>query len=228
MLRLLHQGIATFCLSLLLSNAALAAPLSVGALSRDSGSPLIRDSLNQLEWLGWDVTRGLSHAQTLAAIAPGGQFAGFRLADRADADRFADALFGARDWATPLQTLLNFEDNRVELLLGENYQDLRQRGYGYESDYIFFASGNGAGLLEVATDYLVGGGPSDRYLHWNRFGSIAQADNLGKLSPLSTGIGWLLVREPAANTVPAPGALALGLLALAAAALARRRPGHQA
>ena len=58
--------------ALLASTMSHAGALTAGSLSRADGSELIIDSLNGREWLGWDVTKELSLAQTRAAIGPGG------------------------------------------------------------------------------------------------------------------------------------------------------------
>ncbi|NUQ61377.1 MAG: hypothetical protein HUU20_02745, partial [Pirellulales bacterium] len=75
----------------------------IGSMSRDvvSNSPYIIDSLNNREWLGWDVTKGLTYAQTVAATQAGGMFAGFSIARNNDAQLFVDALIGAGNPCTP-------------------------------------------------------------------------------------------------------------------------------
>ena len=58
-------------ISLIAATAAYAAPIVSGSMSREVGSDLILDSLNNREWLGWDVTKAYDFAETLAAIQTG-------------------------------------------------------------------------------------------------------------------------------------------------------------
>jgi hypothetical protein len=74
-----HLQIAAASLALAASACAQAAPIVVGSLSREPAEQVIHDSLNNREWLGWDVTRGLNYAQTVAAIQPGGRSRDSRL-----------------------------------------------------------------------------------------------------------------------------------------------------
>lgn len=80
-------------LALTTVTAATAAPVTVGSMFRDDGSDLIVDSLNNREWLGWDVTKGLTSSQIQAATGNGEQFEGFHFADVVDARLFVNALF---------------------------------------------------------------------------------------------------------------------------------------
>jgi hypothetical protein len=65
-MKLLHTLISTT--ALLLAGLSQATPIVVGSMSRDvaGNSPYINDSLNHRQWLGWDVTRGLTPAQFIA------------------------------------------------------------------------------------------------------------------------------------------------------------------
>ena len=70
-------------------------PITHGALtSNDDGSTeIIADSLNNYEWLRWDVLDTLTYAETLVAISTGGAYEGWQIAHNAEAQLFVDALF---------------------------------------------------------------------------------------------------------------------------------------
>ena len=68
-----------------LTLGASALTVSAGGLSRTVGEDVIVDSFNQRQWLGADVTKGLTYTETLAELATGGRFAGYQIARSADA-----------------------------------------------------------------------------------------------------------------------------------------------
>lgn len=215
------------------SAAAQAVPVTVNSLSRDVGvSNIIVDSLNHREWLGWDVTRHYTSAQLATETAPGGQFAGFKVAHVADAQMFTDALLGpnacsvsdtvSRPCATAVPT-------DAEALVGETYFDLRAFGFNLDYDYVFFVSDNGVGLEVGYIELLTADAdPAANTLSKNNevFG-LADADlNASNAGCVTNGIdcsvGFLLYRET--SRVPEPGTPWLAFAGLAAAfATGRRR-----
>ena len=73
---------AALAASVSLGVAAQASTITVGSLtSADDGSTeVIVDTLNNREWLRWDVLADLTYAETLAATSSGGAYADFIIA----------------------------------------------------------------------------------------------------------------------------------------------------
>lgn len=209
--------------ALVISAMPAHASVSVGAMSRQDGSNLIEDPLNNRQWLGWDVTRGLNYTQTLAATQAGGAFAGFRVAHSADAVLFVNAMLGLPNGcATGLSALCVQTENRdLERLVGESFYDYRSRfNANYDYDYAWFLAGDGSTTMAGGIEVFTQDAGADRVTINHRLNSIAGVDaNLDRgISPT----GWLLYREATAS-VPEPGSLALAGLALLAACTARRK-----
>lgn len=210
---------AVLCAAVL---AAQAAPVTIGALSSndDGSTAVIVDALNHREWLRFDLAAAVgSYGQTLAAIAPGGLYEGFRIAGAADVVLFDDALLLAGTGNSCGSGVVGYVvlcgqtgvvDGAVALL-GESFVAGRSLAK--------FLSDNGGGE-EVG--FVYAGDHMDGWVQQqNEWAQFAQSDDWGNT------IGWLLYRP--AGTVDEPGALALAGLAMlaaaSAAATASRRRG---
>ncbi|MBC3766932.1 PEP-CTERM sorting domain-containing protein [Neptunicella marina] len=85
----------SLCLLLTVSLNTQATLISIGALSSndDGSTQIIVDTLNNREWLRWDVLASLTYAETVTAISAGGAYEGFTLAGIGDIGLLLNALF---------------------------------------------------------------------------------------------------------------------------------------
>ena len=189
-----------------------------GSMFRVDGSRIIVDSLNNREWLGWDVVRDYSYAQTVEAVKQGGDFSGFSLADNVDAQLFVDALVGLNactatqpDW---VPTCFTGEHPEWEPLVGESYLESRSSGSPGDHEAVKFLNWTGgAGILDV----LVHDISPDTLSKGNLWTTIPDSDNFVG----SESFGWLLFRERPA-TVPEPASILLVLVGVLALLMLRR------
>ena len=192
--------------------AAPAALISHGALSRDTGTPFIEDSLNQRQWLGWDVLKGLTFAQTAALTAPGGAYEGWAFAGIADAQLFSNALVGTPNGCT---TTANLDE--VCGVAGAGLSALMGANGLPHYDFAWFLSDDGnLGEVGLLTYHDLSG----NFSKWNEWGGPNDADDHGLRED---GVAWLLYRSQPIPEPSALGLVALGLGLSASVAVARRR-----
>lgn len=225
-MKLLHYLLAAVTAAISIS--ANASVITVGALTRDTTSPTIVDSMNNRVWLGFDVTRGLTYEQTVAAIGSGGVFEDYRIARNGDAMLFANAMAGGLNpCSTGLSETCLTGSQDAENVFGESYFNQRATGNVHDFDYVWFLSDNGigadVGLFEVFTHDTLS---NDRVRVIHEWNSITGANSY---TNTNYSIGWLLYRDTS-NAVPEPGSIALlgvGLLAAAGASRRRKKEGRQ-
>ncbi|HVY82102.1 MAG TPA: PEP-CTERM sorting domain-containing protein [Steroidobacteraceae bacterium] len=191
--------------------AANAVPVSFGALSSndDGSTQVIYDSLNNVEWMRWDVMDTFSYDQTLAAISNGGQFAGqgWRFAYNQQAQMFTNALLQGLPNActtTGEDTCNSTLPANLSYLLGDTF-----------------------GTLTEQVSFLTDDGGSENpgyisYTHEGEYGVLYKSNEWGG------GYGWLLYRTadgstPPATSVPEPGTLGLIAAGVAMVGVMRRR-----
>jgi hypothetical protein len=205
-----------FCLALLLVglNVADASTVSYSGLSRDTASTTFYDSLNNREWLSWDLSSGYSYQQILAALGTGGAFQGFNLANNADAQAFVSAIFpnGGACSVTGV-ALCGVASSDLETVIGAD---------DVVPDYALFSSANGIGQDFGLLISFPNANPafSTVYKSNEALSAAALPSFLAASAPKA---GWLLYRTPTVYSVPEPSTFALFGLALAAFTVVRRR-----
>ena len=191
--------------------AANAVPITVGSLSSDDdgSTDIITDTLNDLEWLRWDVIANLNYADTVTYAANNG----WSIANSAAAQLFVDAMFGGAscDIATDGITACG-SDSGIQGLTGDNYAP-------GGDDLGWFISNDGD---QVVVGLLNSRITSMDMLMDNNWGSIVDSDGWSDGQQYAPNtVTWLLYRESV--SVPEPGTLALLGLGLVGMAARRRK-----
>ncbi|REL34207.1 PEP-CTERM sorting domain-containing protein [Thalassotalea euphylliae] len=229
-LKLSSFRLASFKLGLgiMLSIASLVSPTSSAGLisdySLDSDSNIVTDSGNNLEWLQWSVTDGMSIDQALSTYANDG----WQLASGAQMAELFNGFelsYGEFDWQDGKSESyesgadgdLESADDR-ELILISLFGDTLNRS-GWQSSGALFGDENSDifGWASIYDDwYIPEPGPFPIPSPYNPGSSSLFFDNRPN-SIVRNGLGVALVRSTESTAVPEPAPLVLvafGLMAL--------------
>ena len=196
-------------------SAASAAVVTIGSLSTetDGSSEIIDDSLNNRQWLRWDVLADLTYAQTVAATSAGGSYEDYSIATAADAALFLSA-FGSTNanCTSALVSILLFDCGATgssSSIFGDNFNE--------SWDYALFQNADDGfnrtvGFLQLGTTPGVNN-RLDVLWNWAQLNTSDRyaTGGLNENIPMS----WLLYKD--VNPVPIPGAVWLfgtGLIGL--------------
>ncbi|MAT93218.1 MAG: hypothetical protein CME59_11520 [Halioglobus sp.] len=187
---MIRVGPALLCL---LAAAGAHAEIFVhGNLSSDSGGSVITDSVSGREYLRFDQVH-LTYSDTLAAVAPGGIYEDWSIADRTVAEAFIDSFLGGvtscngPGFEGECGTAIGWSDG--------NFGDNSQSGQppGYNDDTFAFISDTGIyplGSVGIRDDGVV--------FQQEAWGDAAQLDFWGFVVP--PHIDLLLYRDVPVDT----------------------------
>ncbi len=217
--RLIFISLVLLGLSVTQASAAL---VTVGALSTetDGSSEIISDSLNNREWLRWDVLADLNYAQTVIATSAGGSHADYTIANAADAALFFSAAGSTNSACTTPGSgspFCFFGNIQPPSIFGSNG--------GYSAAW-FLADDNGTTNVvgEIAHTEHRGGGHNsgDLVVRWNARDILSSDRFASNGSRPDLPISWLLHKNVA--TVPVPAAVWLfGTALIGFVGMSRRR-----
>jgi len=200
-------GAMSACLAVVSSNVAAATITHGGLSTNDDGSTnIITDTLNNYEWLRFDVLAPLTYADTLAVLntQDGG---GWSIAGVNEANMFVSSLLSPSSNACSTASTANETCGFATGWLDGDFG----ADDGASNDYVFYMTGALVGQLRITQD--LGGTNDGKVQAYNEWGTIADSDYFsGRLHP---EISWLLYRDVA--TVPVPAAVWLfgsGLIGL--------------
>jgi len=176
-----------------------------------AGDAYVTDNVNKVDYLRWDQVKNMNFADLTGAIAAGGIYDGWTIAQNVDATNFTNALFPDASLCTsaPLEAPVVCAGAAE----GYIYADFLQlMGASYDADetkvYAWFLSGNGdlyevGGLKADATSFI-------KIEEWDSVSASDAWSHTGTYSAYP--IGFQLVRAHA--YVPEPSTLAIFALGL--------------
>lgn len=211
---------------------ALATPISIGHLSSndDGSTDVIKDTLNNREWLRWDILADLTFAQTQAIISSGGAYEGWNIGRNEDAQMFVNALIGTPNscgesgYAPCMVVSPIGHIEGYGALVGDNFIANTST---VTRDAVFFLSNNGTGK-EVGWirlyESIDAGGTGIRTVDKHNEGySISVSDRYSNSGDTSHWpVSWLLYRS-ATSSIPEPPTVLLLSMGIIGISFARKK-----
>jgi hypothetical protein len=201
--------VAALVVSLTMSSVASASVITTGTLDYDNVSNVITDNVSGETYLGWDMVKDITHAQTAAITTGVGFYSDWHIASQTEAYNFYIAATGSGIVdVIGVQYDVTFLGSFVD---GERFGDSFEPLY---EDYVAFLSDEGSelGLMWIDAGGLV------IYDGWANFSDLDYYTG-------TWGIGMLLVGGTggATSAVPEPSIIALFGLGLVGIGFARRK-----
>ena len=182
-----------------------AATFTYNGLSSDDTTDIIVNSIDNIEYLRFDILADLTFAQTLAATSLGGAYNTYDIAGITQVEQFFDALFVT----SPCGPVSSFtrECGDIPTWFDGAFGD----DWTANDDYFFSKDGTGGA---AASWFRSVGTDTGLVRNTTPWGTIAESDIFSAPGASSDTISWLVFRDidatqPPVTPVPEPSIIAL-------------------
>jgi hypothetical protein len=216
MSKLLSSIAALISVYILSVSTVQAIPVTIGALSSndDGSTEVISDSLNNIEWLRWDILGALTYSETVDIISAGGAYEGWNIANDTHALQFVTALSPDGNAACGQDMIETSCYNNPR----SDYLKLIGGNYSYQETRAFFlqeTTNEEAGQIQVFDGY----GSISKF----RWGTIFGSDAYSGYFSTWPNVTWMLYRDMETSEVLEPSTLPLLGFGIIGLGFVRRR-----